>query len=371
MNRLISWFTIILKKRRELKRWQRIVTGLAAIITFATTYALILPAITVERNTTEEIGGMYLEQEETQDDLLEENALPFTGVSIAADRENAVTYEYTSDDMTATAVFSTDEEIPEGAELVVSPVDTESEEYADLSGRAVVLLDREFVYDVTTCSFYNYALICDGVDVTPQTGLVDVQINFMNNTVEHVNDVVYAGRFGRAADATEGFAAMSTSAGYTAETADAHVDTAVVADNDLTDSVDISDVDDELVYSNPDESSAIEFNDSIITVLSLKGNDLALTDSVVGILAGNVDEEAKAAAAETDAEIPDYDNSREGDALADSADVDGDAAPEVKTLKATGDDYTVVLTYDESSKIPEEAYLTASEISQDSKEYKT
>ena len=371
MKRLFNLLNMIIKKRKELKRWQRIVMTLAAMITFVTTYALILPAITVERDNTEEVGGMYLEQEETQDDLLLENALEFTGFNIAADQENAVTFTYADESMTATAIFSTDEEIPEGARLVVSPVDTESEEYADLSGRAVVLLDREFVYDVTTCSFYNYALICDGVDVTPQTGLVDVQINFMNNTVEHVNDVVYAGRFGRAADATEGFAAMSASAGYTAETADAHVDTAVAADNDLTDSVDISDVDDELVYSNPDESSAIEFNDSIITVLSLKGNDLALTDSVVGILAGNVDEEAKAAAAETDAEIPDYDNSREGDVPADSADVDGDAAPEVKTLKATGDDYTVVLTYDESSKIPEEAYLTASEISQDSKEYKT
>ena len=304
MNSLKKWFNILIKKRRALKRWQRIVTVLAAIITFATTYALILPAITVERDNTENVGGMYLEQEEAQEDLLEENALEFTGVSIAADQENAVTYEYADDDMTAAAVFSTDEEIPEGAELVVSPVDTESEEYADLNGRAAVLLDKEFIYDVTTCSFYDFALICDGVDVTPKTGLVDVQINFMNNTVEHVDDVVYAGRFGRAADATEGFA----------------------------------DVSDELVSSNPDESTVIELNDSIITVLSLKGNDLALTDRAVGILAGYVDEEA---------------------------------APSVKTLKATGDDYTVVLTYDESSKIPEEAYLTASEISQDSREYKT
>ena len=190
MNRLLSWFNILIKKRRELKRWQRIVTVLAAMITFVTTYALILPAITVEREHTDEVAGMFLEQEETQDDLLEENALEFTGVSIAADQENAVTYEYADDDMTAVATFSTDEEIPEGAELVVNPVDTESEEYADLSRRASLLLDREFIYDVTTCSFFDYALICDGVDVTPKSGLVDVQINFMNNTVEHVDDVV-------------------------------------------------------------------------------------------------------------------------------------------------------------------------------------
>ena len=164
MNRLLSWFNILIKKRRELKRWQRIVTVLAAMITFVTTYALILPAITVEKDRAEEVGGMYLEQEEDEDDLLEENALEFTGVSIAADQENAVTYEYADDDMTAVATFSTDEEIPEGAELVVNPVDTESEEYADLSRRASLLLDREFIYDVTTCSFFDYALICDGCD---------------------------------------------------------------------------------------------------------------------------------------------------------------------------------------------------------------
>ena len=379
MDRLLSWLNMLIKKRRELRRWQRIVTFLAAIITFATTYALILPAITVERDNTENVGGMYLEQEEAQEDLFEENALEFTGVSIAADQENAVTYEYADDNMTATAVFSTDEEIPEGTELVVNPVDTESEEYADLSRRSLVLLDKEFIYDVTTCSFYKFALICDGVDVTPKTGLVDVQINFINNTVEHVDDSVYAGRFGRPADVTEGFAAMS--ADYTDETADVQADTAVAADGGLTESVDLSNVDDELVYSNPDESSTIELSDSIITVLCLKGSDLALTDNVVGILAGNVDEEAKAAAAETDAEIPDYDDSQEedaqeGDAQTEDSPVDseqeeGEAAPAVKTLKATGDDYTVVLTYDESSEIPDEAYLTASEISQDSREYKT
>ena len=62
MNHLLYWFNRITKKHRELRRWQRIVTVLAAIMTFATTYALILPAITVEKNRTEEVAGMYLER---------------------------------------------------------------------------------------------------------------------------------------------------------------------------------------------------------------------------------------------------------------------------------------------------------------------
>ena len=69
MNRLLRWFNIIIKKQKGVKRWQRLVTVFAAIMTFATTYALILPAITVERDSTEEVGGMYLEETADRDDM--------------------------------------------------------------------------------------------------------------------------------------------------------------------------------------------------------------------------------------------------------------------------------------------------------------
>ena len=39
------------KQRRQIKRWQKIVTCLAAVVVFVTTYALILPAITMEDET--------------------------------------------------------------------------------------------------------------------------------------------------------------------------------------------------------------------------------------------------------------------------------------------------------------------------------
>ena len=334
MKNLIVWLNSIINKHKALKRWRRVVTVLAAIMTFVTTYALILPAITVEKNKVEDVGGMYLEQEADTNDMLEENALEPIGVSIAAEHENAVTFAYADDSMTATAVFGTNDEIPAGAELVVTPIDPESVEYTSLSSRAAELLDKEFIYDVTTCSFYDFALVLNNVDVTPKTGLVDIQIIFHDNTVEHLDDTFFAGRFARSAD-------------------------------------DSSDVKDELVSVNPDESSVIELTDGIITALSLKGNDLSETDSLVGILAGNVDEEIKAAAAETDAEIPDSEDAQEESAQADSAGTDGEeAAPKVGTLKASGSDYTVTLTYDATSEIPEGASLTVSEIAQNSKEYK-
>ena len=115
MKNLIVWLNSIINKHKALKRWRRVVTVLAAIMTFVTTYALILPAITVEKNKVEDVGGMYLEQEADTNDMLEENALEPIGVSIAAEHENAVTFAYADDSMTATAVFGTNDEIPAGA----------------------------------------------------------------------------------------------------------------------------------------------------------------------------------------------------------------------------------------------------------------
>ena len=50
------------KKRRRWKRWQKVVSALACVVVFCTTYALILPAITMERTT-------YCEEEEHEHTL--------------------------------------------------------------------------------------------------------------------------------------------------------------------------------------------------------------------------------------------------------------------------------------------------------------
>ena len=372
MNRLIVWFNSIIKKHRALKRWQRIVTVMAAVITFVTTYALILPAITVEKDNAENVAGMYLESVEGQENMLEDDALEPVASIIAADRENAVTYSYADEELKATAVFSTDEVIPEGAELVVNYVDPESEEYAKLSGRATALLDREYIYDVTTCSFYDYALVSDNVDVTPKTGLVDLQILFLNNTIDHTSDVVFAGRFERTPDETEGLMPLSAD-GSGAEEELASNSTR--DEEQLSTEVTLNSKEvfrDELISINSDDSPVAELADGIIMSFSLKGNDLAESDSIVGILAGAVDEDARAEAADTDAEVPSEDVSQEETGVDNVLDKDMEevvAAPDVKSLKASGSDYTVTLVYDDISGIPEGAALKVSEITQDSKEY--
>ena len=62
MNRLLLFYiNSILKNKRRIRQWRRVVTALAAVIVFCTTYALILPAISVEKNNTEKVSGLYVD----------------------------------------------------------------------------------------------------------------------------------------------------------------------------------------------------------------------------------------------------------------------------------------------------------------------
>lgn len=67
MNRLIVCLREIIQNHRYMMRWKRIATALAAVCVFVTTYALILPAITIEKDNTDEVSGLYLDAAETPD----------------------------------------------------------------------------------------------------------------------------------------------------------------------------------------------------------------------------------------------------------------------------------------------------------------
>ena len=67
MNHLINCLNSILKDRRLLRRWRYFVTFLASVCVFITTYNLILPAISVEKDNAESVSGLYLEDTEDID----------------------------------------------------------------------------------------------------------------------------------------------------------------------------------------------------------------------------------------------------------------------------------------------------------------
>ena len=41
----------LLREKGKLKRWHKVVSALACVVVFCTTYALIMPALTMERDT--------------------------------------------------------------------------------------------------------------------------------------------------------------------------------------------------------------------------------------------------------------------------------------------------------------------------------
>ena len=59
-----DWKKIVLKRMTRWKSWRRFVTVMSMIMVFVTTYALILPAITLEKDQGKAEQGIYLDQEE-------------------------------------------------------------------------------------------------------------------------------------------------------------------------------------------------------------------------------------------------------------------------------------------------------------------
>ena len=53
----------IMEGHRERSSWRTLAGILAVVVTFVTTYSLILPAITVSVDQVEEVGGLYLEED--------------------------------------------------------------------------------------------------------------------------------------------------------------------------------------------------------------------------------------------------------------------------------------------------------------------
>ena len=208
MKRLISWFNIIIKKRRELKRWQRIVTVLAAVTTFVTTYALILPAITVERDNTGEVGGMYLEQSAEQDVMVEEDALDPSGISIDAEQEDAAAYEYTDDahvvktldvtgdDYTVVLTYDESSKIPEGAYLTASEISQDSGEYKtylEETKKAMGLAEEETLPRFAA-RFFDIKIMVGDEEFTPEAG-VSVEITYAEPLAEKAEAEVNAVHF--------------------------------------------------------------------------------------------------------------------------------------------------------------------------------
>ena len=61
------------KEHKINKIWKALAGIMAIIVTFSVTYSLIMPAITVSRDQTDEIAGLYLDDSEEVFDIVEDD----------------------------------------------------------------------------------------------------------------------------------------------------------------------------------------------------------------------------------------------------------------------------------------------------------
>ena len=62
-----------MESHRARSKWRTLAGILAVIVTFVTTYSLILPAITVSVEQVEEVEGLYLGEDDDGYEIVEDN----------------------------------------------------------------------------------------------------------------------------------------------------------------------------------------------------------------------------------------------------------------------------------------------------------
>lgn len=98
-------------------RYKKLVKLLAILVVFGTTYALILPALTLDQNKAELTGGIDLPKESTTENLLE----TLTTADSESSVEQSVIAPETTEEGTTTSELSTPERISTTEETVTSP----------------------------------------------------------------------------------------------------------------------------------------------------------------------------------------------------------------------------------------------------------
>ena len=116
-NRLIEK---ILRIQRRMRRWNRAVLSLTMVVVFVTTYALILPALTLDEEKAEELPGITVEGTE---EVKEEN---ITSEAMAADSQAEVSSEEAAASVEEAAVEETAAPVEEAAVETAAPETTEA-----------------------------------------------------------------------------------------------------------------------------------------------------------------------------------------------------------------------------------------------------
>ena len=150
----------------KLKQYRVLLLALSVVVVFITTYLLILPAFTLEKEKAEQQGGINLSTE-------------------APAEETAPTYKsgelsYDGKSFNVEASFDEKAKLPTNTELKVKEIDKDSHAYADLYKKALETVREDSDTKITELSFakfYDIALRANATDVEP-ADTVDVTISY-------------------------------------------------------------------------------------------------------------------------------------------------------------------------------------------------
>ena len=166
MNFIDKMVERFIKLNRRMKRWQRVVSVMAAVVVFATTYALILPAITLDRDTATAEPGIEVaasENEAGEAGTIFENTEEPAPEETAEEPEEAVAEDSGSESGSQEAEAAQAEAV---AEENTSEGNTSEVAPADDSEQTEVLTTEEAIAAVTGQTAEDIKLITEDTQLT-------------------------------------------------------------------------------------------------------------------------------------------------------------------------------------------------------------
>jgi len=170
MNFIDKMVERFIKLNRRMKRWQRVVSVMAAVVVFATTYALILPAITLDRDTATAEPGIEVaasENEAGEAGTVFENTEEPAPEETAEEPEEAVAEDSGSESGSQEAEAAQAEAVAEENTSEVAPADeSEQTEVLTTEEAATYGTTEEAIAAVTGQTAEDVKLITEDTQLT-------------------------------------------------------------------------------------------------------------------------------------------------------------------------------------------------------------
>ncbi|MEX2784208.1 InlB B-repeat-containing protein [Streptococcus sp. H49] len=207
-----QWFDF--KYLRSLQsRYKKLAVAFAIIVVFVTTYALILPAITLDQNTASQEPGIEAAESNTQAaedespaaDTETENQSKADGSSqdSAEDEADLITQptslQYSGNDYEITVNFDADAKLPIGVELKVEEIKEGSDSYAAHYEQTKKALDGD---DLSYARFFDISFVYQGKEVE-SSAAVEVQVKYPEGLKKEKNSELLAVHFADNSDKTD------------------------------------------------------------------------------------------------------------------------------------------------------------------------